>query len=105
MRAYIGQYLDVSDTRLSDYQAQCLVDFIDAYDQYLGKSFEKETSSSGFGSDGRYVRIETVVDTFMDPISIRREIYHRYDDGQENRFVEHITTARGIFDWLFEHRH
>lgn len=104
MRAYIGQHLDVAGTRLSEYQARRLVDFIDNYDQYRGKSFKKETPSRGFSSDGRYARTETVVDTFTDPIGIRREISHRYDDGKENRFVEHISTARGIFDWLFEHR-
>ncbi|MBD8205956.1 hypothetical protein IFU08_08090 [Microbacterium sp. CFBP 8790] len=104
VRAYIGQHLDVSGTRLSDYQAQCLVDFIDTYDRYRGKSFKKEASSPGFGSDGRYVRVETIVDTFIDPIGIRRETHHSYDDGHERRFVEDITSARGIFDWLFEHR-
>lgn len=104
IRAYFGEYLDVSGTRLSDYQAQCLVEFIETYDEYRGTSVTKESSSRGFASDGRYVRTETIVDTFVEPMGSRREIFHRYDDGQEDRLVEHITTARGIFDWLFEHR-
>jgi hypothetical protein len=104
MRAYIARHLDVSGTRLSDYQAQQLVDFIDDYDRYRGRSFTKESSSRGFSSDGRYTRVETIVETFTDPIGIRREIHHSYDDGQEDHFVESITTARGVFDWLFDHR-
>ena len=46
------------------------------------------------------MRSDTVVDTFTDAVGIRRDTYHRYDDGQEDHFAEDITTARGILDWL-----
>ncbi|KAF2412533.1 hypothetical protein B1729_14570 [Microbacterium sp. B35-04] len=103
-RDYIGQYLDVSGSRLSDYQAQRLVDFIENYDKYRGQSFTKKRSTPGWGSDGRYERTEIIIDTFTDAVGIQRETLHRYDDGQEDRYAENITTARGILDWLDAHR-
>jgi hypothetical protein len=100
MRNYIGEHLDLAGTRLSDFQAQRLVDFIDNYDQYRGRSFERNSTHRGFSSEGRYVRSDTVLDTFTDAVGIHRDTYHRYDDGQEDHFPEDITTARGILDWL-----
>ncbi|MCR2763809.1 hypothetical protein NQ152_09850 [Microbacterium sp. zg.B48] len=47
MRNYIGEHLDVSDARLSDYQAQRLVDFIDNYAQYRWRSFERNSTHRG----------------------------------------------------------
>jgi hypothetical protein len=104
MRGYIGQHLDVSGTRLSDYQAQRLVDFIDDYDQYRGRSFTKNSTHTGWSSDGRYVRSETIVDTFTDAVGIHREHSYRDDDGQEGSHAQIIATARGILDWLDANR-
>ncbi|WP_407358037.1 hypothetical protein LTA6_002628 [Microbacterium sp. LTA6] len=100
MRDYIGQHLDVSSTRLSDYQAQRLVEFIDSYDQYRGKSFTKRRTHRDFSSDGRYERHVTIVDTFTEAVGIYREYSYRDDDGQEGGHREDIRTARGILDWL-----
>lgn len=104
MREYIGQHLDVSGTRLSDYQAQRLVDFIDNYDQYRGRSFTKNSSHRGWGSGGRYVRSETTVDTFTETVGIHREYSYQDDDGQSETHNRSITSARGILDWLDANR-
>jgi len=104
MRDYIGQHLDLTGTRLSDDQAQRLVNFIDDYDQYRGRSFTENSSRSGWSSDGRYTRNETVVDTFTDTVGIHREQHYRDDDGQEGSHAQNITNARGILDWLDTHR-
>jgi sucrose-6-phosphate hydrolase SacC (GH32 family) len=103
LREYIGGHLDLSATRLSDHQAQRLADFIDGYDAYRGQSFERSSSHRGWGSDGRYVRHETTVDTFTGTVGILREYSFRDDDGQEGRSTQNITTARGILDWLDAH--
>lgn len=105
MRDYIGQHLDLSGTRLSDYQAQRLVEFIDSYDQYRGKSFTTRRTHRGFSSDGRYERQMTTVDTFTGVVGIHREYSYRDDDGEEGGYSEEIRTARGVLEWLDANRH
>lgn len=101
LRAYIGERLDVSGTRLTDDEAIFLSDFVDKYDEtYRGRSETRTTSRDGWSSDGKYTRRETFTDTFTDDVGIRQDYEYQDDDGQGGRSTTVITDARGILNWF-----
>ena len=101
LRDYIGEYLDVSSTRLTDDEATFLSDFLDEYDEtYKGRMFTRTRSRPGWSSDGKYTRSETFTDTFTDDVGIRQDYEYQDDDGQNGRSTKVITDARGILNWF-----
>ena len=105
LRDHIGEYLDVSNTRLTDYEASLLVDFIDTYDErYKGQSQTRTTSHDSWSSDGRFTRKETFTDTFPDEVGIRQDYEYQDDDGQSGSSTSLIQDARGVLNWLSNQR-
>ena len=105
IRDKIGEHLDVSGARLTDHEAGFLNEFIDDYDEtYRGKSKTRRSSSSGWSSDGKYVRTEEFTDTFTDAIGIRQDYSYHDDDGQSGTSSSEIKDARGILNWFRDRR-
>ncbi|MFI9117465.1 hypothetical protein [Streptomyces venezuelae] len=101
LRDYIGTYLDVSSARLTDDQATFLSDFLDEYNEtYRGRTFTRTRSRTGWSSDGKYTRSETLTDTFTDDVGIRQDYEFQDDDGQNGSSTNVITDARGILNWF-----
>lgn len=105
VRDYIGEHLDVSSARLTDDEAVILRNFIDGYDEsYKGRSETRTSSYDSWSSDGRFTRTETTTDTFTDDIGIRQDYEYHDDDGQRGESSHEIRDARGILNWLRDHR-
>lgn len=105
LRDRIGEYMDVSATRLTDQEALELAWFVDDYDQtYRGTSHTRTRSRDGWSSDGRYTRHETLTETFTDEIGIRFDYVYQDDDGQSGESSEQVTDARRIIDYLRDRR-
>ncbi|MET9587123.1 hypothetical protein ABZY10_29345 [Streptomyces sp. NPDC006539] len=106
LRDYIGEYLDISGTRLTDDEATFLGNFLDEYDKtYRGRTVGPRTSGGvGWSSDGKYTYRETFTDTFTDDIGIRQDYEYEDDDGQRRRSTKVIKDARGILNWFRERR-
>lgn len=101
LRDIIGEYLDVSNTRLTDNEAVFLVhDFIERYDEFRGRSETRRSSHRSFSSDGRYTRTEEYTYTFTDDVGIREDYQYRDDDGQTGGFTREIRDARGILEYF-----
>ncbi|MFF0397413.1 hypothetical protein ACFYSJ_16885 [Streptomyces sp. NPDC005248] len=101
LRDYIGEYLDVSSTRLTDDEATFLSDFLDEYDEtYKGRTQTCTRSRDCWSSDGKYIRRETFTDTFTDDVGIRQDYEYQDDDGQSGTSTNVITDARGILNWF-----
>lgn len=103
LRERIGEHLDVSHTRLTDDEAKRLVDFIDNYDSYRGRSETRTESHDGWGSDGKYTQREEYTDTFTDEVGIREDYSYQNDDGTGGGWSTDIRDARGILDRLKDH--
>ena len=104
-RELIGEYLDVSNARLTDDEAGFLLhDFIEDYDKYRGQSEARQSSHDGWSSDGKYTRSEELTHTFTDDIGIREDYQYRDDDGQTGASSREIRDARGILNWFRDHR-
>ncbi|MGI5162264.1 hypothetical protein [Microbispora sp. CA-102843] len=104
IRDHIGEYLDVSGTRLTDDEAVFLRDFVDEYDEvHKGRSETRTRSRDGWSSDGKYTREETITDTFTDDVGIRTDYSYRDDDGQTGESSTEIKDARGILNWFKDH--
>lgn len=105
MRDRIGEHLDVSKTRMTDDEVAVLSDFIDGYgENHKGRSETRRSSFTDWSSDGRYTREEEVTDTFTDDIGIRQDYSYQDDDGQRGESSTEIKDARGILNWLRDHR-
>lgn len=105
LRDHIGEHLDVSSTRLTDEEAEFLVDFIDNYDEtHQGHSETRTSSHTGWSSDGKFTRKEEFTDTFTDDIGIRQDYSYSDDDGQSGESSSEIRDARGILNWFRDHR-
>ncbi|MDO4500699.1 MAG: hypothetical protein Q4B60_05420 [Erysipelotrichaceae bacterium] len=101
LRDKIRQHIDLDNTRLSDYDANILNDFIDNYDkEYSGKTVTKTNEYDGWSSDGKYTRTELNRYTFNEQIGIRHDYEYHDDDGQSGNYSEIIETGRGILNWL-----
>lgn len=100
-REYIGSYLDTSKTRLKDYEADLLIEFINNYDEtYKGKINWKEKCFNGWSSDGKYTRCQIVETLFTDDIGLEvTESYHG-DDTQTGSYTKKVNDARGILNYL-----
>lgn len=104
LRSHIGDYLDVSGTRMTDDEASFLGDFIDNYeDDYKGKSETHTHTFRDWCSDGRYTREETTTHTFTDTPGIHEDYSYKDDDGQSGSSSNDITDARGILNWFRDH--
>jgi len=105
LRERIGVHLDVSGTRLSDDEALELSEFIENYDSsYKGKSVTFRNRTTGFSSDGKYVRNEVSTYTFTDEMRIRKEYSYEDDDGQSDGTTTYIRDARGVLNWLRQNK-
>lgn len=101
LREHIGKHLDVSASRLTDGEAEFLADFVDTYDdKHRGRTESRESSYTGWSSDGKYTRTEQFTDTFMDEIGIRQDRSYHDDDGQTGQSSTVINDARGILNWF-----
>lgn len=104
-REFIGEHLDVSRARLKDDEVEVLRDFIENYDdEYRGRSETRTSSYTGWSSDGKYTRTEEFTDTFTDDVGIRQDYSYKDDDGQTGASSRHVNDARGILNWLKDHR-
>jgi len=103
LREHIGEHLDVGKSRLTDDEAVFLSDFIDNYDEkYRGRTESRESSFTGWSSDGKYTRTEEFVDTFTDEIGIRQDYSYRDDDGQTGQSSNVLKDARSVLNWFRE---
>ncbi len=101
LRDHIGEHLKIGRTRMTDDEAEFLVDFVDNYDEkYQGRTESRESSYTGWSSDGKYTRSEQFTDTFTDEIGIRQDHSYRDDDGQTGESSTLIRDARGILNWF-----
>lgn len=102
-RERVGENLDVSGTRMTDEEVTFLGSFIDEYSEtYRGRTHTRKTSRTGWSSEGKYTREETITDTFTDDIGIQREYEYRDDDGQTGGSTTMIKDARGVLNWFKE---
>lgn len=104
LRQHIGEHLDVSNSRLTDDEAAQLAAFVDNYDEYRGQTETRTSSYDGWSSDGKYTRTVMVADTFTDDVGIRTDSSYRDDDGQSGESSTETKDARGILNWLRDHR-
>lgn len=103
LRDKISEYLDVSGTRLTDYEALRLGEFIDGYGKYRGRVSTRSSSRTAWSSDGKYIRHETFTDTFIDDVGIEKYYAYQDDDGDHREETTVVKDARGILNWLNEH--
>ena len=99
-REYIGRYIDIEGTRLSDDDAELLIDFIDNINSY--NDIVKERRETGISSEGKFTRIirdEYIVNGDYTITHINSD---RDDDGQTGGYTEELTSAREIVDVLKE---
>ncbi|MFC8722473.1 hypothetical protein [Kitasatospora sp. NPDC057198] len=102
-RNYIGEYLDVSSTRLRDDEVMFLCEFIETYDQtYRGVTKTRTKPGRGWGSDGKYTYSETYTYTFTDDVGIREDYQYQDDDGGKRENTMVIKDARGVLNWFRE---
>jgi hypothetical protein len=105
LREQIGEHLDVSNTRLSDDEAEFLHGFIEDYDdKFKGQSETRQSSYTSWSSDGKFTRTEEYTDTFTDDVGIRKDYQYQDDDGQTGGSSREIKDARGILNWFKNHR-
>ncbi|ASN20121.1 hypothetical protein [Arthrobacter sp. YN] len=103
---FIGEHLDVSRTRLKDWEVDFLVGFIENYDaDYKGVSETlRTTETKGFDRSDTYRRRSTISYAFTDDIGIHEVDRVEYDDGQRDDFSVNITNARGVLEWFMKRR-
>ncbi|QKW22323.1 hypothetical protein HUT16_27485 [Kitasatospora sp. NA04385] len=102
-RNYIGEYLDISSTRMTDDEVMLLCEFIEMYDKsYRGVTKTRTRRGSSWSSDGKYTYSETFTDTFTDDIGIRQDYQYTDDDGGRRESTTIINDARGVLNWLRE---
>lgn len=67
---------------MTDEEVAFLADFVDSYDEkYRGRTESRESSFTGWSSDGKYARTEEFTDTLTDEIGIHQDYSSRDDDG------------------------
>lgn len=100
-REFIGRFINVSRSRLTDVETEFLLDFIHRYNSdFRGRFLRHKSSNSGWDSDGKYTRTEITTYTFTPHIGIEEHQTVRYDDGQNDEYRTQITDARGILNWF-----
>ncbi len=100
-REFIGRFIDISRSHLTDDETKFLLDLIHGYDSdFRGRSLTHNSSNQGWSSDGKYTRTETTTYTFTPHIGIEEHQTVRYDDGQNDEYRTQITDARGILNWF-----
>ena len=105
LREKIGEHLDVANARLTDDEAVFLRDFIDDYaETYRGQSETRQSSRTGWSSDGKYTRREEFTDSFTEDVGIRQEYRYHDDDGQCGELTTEIKDARGVLNWFRDRR-
>lgn len=102
-RERISQVLDLSATRLKDYEVERLHDFVTNREKYDGQTKTKKIWRTDWDHDGKYER--EIVDTYtIRNSSDRCGIEHHsetYDDGSLTYSGDSfIKTARGILELL-----
>lgn len=103
LRDKIGEQLDISGMRLTDYEAMRLSAFIDGYEEHRGRIITRSGSRAATYSGGKYIRQETFTDTFLDDIGIEKYYSYQDDDGQNGEETTVIRDARGVLNWLNAH--
>lgn len=105
-KEYISRHVNVSNTRLKNWEVSFLVDFIERYDaDYRGHSETlRPVETMGFDRGDTYRRRSTISYTFTDDIGIHELDEVHYDDGQNDTFPSNITDARGIIEWFWKRR-
>ena len=103
-RAYIGQHLDLSKTRLTESDADILCDFIDKYDDYKGKSKTVRHCGDGISSDGKWSWERETTYTFNNTPGIHEESDYTTDENEHSHTSRDITSGRGILDWFAKNK-
>lgn len=98
-RKYIGRYIDIEGTRLSD-DIELLIDFIDNINSY--NDIVKESRETGISSEGKFTRIIRDEYIINGNYTITYINSYRDDDGQTGEYTEELTSAREIVDVLKE---
>lgn len=103
-RARIGEHIDVSKARLTDAEAGELLDLVNGYDDYKGKTRSQTISGDSWSSDGKFSYKRTTTHTFTDDIGIREDFEYSTDDNDHEKRSTEIKDARGILNLLHEQR-
>ncbi len=97
-RDYIAQYIPLDGARLSDSDAELLIDFIDNINSY--DTVVKEQTESGWYSGGNYTRKTRDEYIVNSDYTITHISSYRDDDGQNGEYSIEITSARDIINTL-----
>ena len=104
IRDYIGQYVDLAKTRLSDDDALFLRDIIKNWAEYAGRVRSHTNMGDGWGSDGKYTRVMKTTTTFLkDRVAVEIEMSQKLDGVDHGGSHTVVTTGRGLIN-LFKSR-
>lgn len=98
--------IDVTGSRLMDYEKNFLDNFSTQYDRFKGKEQTIERNDYGISSDGKYTRHNEIKYSFPEDkmgINVNR-CYRDDDDGQTGESNETIDNGRDLINFFKENK-
>jgi len=98
--------IDVTGSRLMDYEKNFLENFSTQYDRFKGKEQTIERNDYGISSDGKYTRHNEIKYSFPEDkmgINVNR-CYRDDDDGQTGESNETIDNGRDLINFFKENK-
>lgn len=97
--------IDVTGSRLMDYEKKFLADFSTQYDRFKEKEQTLVRNDDGFSSDGKYTRETTTKYSFLeDDKGINVKISYKDDDGQTGESNYTIDSGRDLINFFKENK-
>ena len=93
--------IDVTGSRLMDYEKKFLEDLSMQYDRFKGKEQTLVRNDDGFSSEGKYTRETTTKYSFLEEEKgIKVNISYKDDDGQTGESEYILDNGRDLIDFI-----